>query len=196
MKRIVQGVGLLLVLILLGCGQAPESGNARNKVAEAERAAERQAKFQAALDAGKTALSAGQFSDSAKHFERAEELMPGDADVRILLDQANAAFTLFQEPFHGVHHKFARLPHAVLPEFIDDLAERFQRTRAVSYLQACALRHAADASRSESRQPVAAPTPRSVQHALLRTDRPPASPHGSALLIEDLQTTAVRSILP
>jgi fatty acid desaturase len=32
------------------------------------------------------------------------------------------AFTLFQEPFHGVHHKFARLPHVVLPEFVDDLA--------------------------------------------------------------------------
>jgi fatty acid desaturase len=31
------------------------------------------------------------------------------------------AFTLFHEPFHGVHHKYARLPHAALPEFIDDL---------------------------------------------------------------------------
>jgi fatty acid desaturase len=31
------------------------------------------------------------------------------------------AFTLFHEPYHGVHHKFARLPHAVLPEFTDYL---------------------------------------------------------------------------
>lgn len=31
------------------------------------------------------------------------------------------AFTLFQEPFHGVHHKYARLPYAVLPEFTDEL---------------------------------------------------------------------------
>jgi ABC-type phosphate/phosphonate transport system substrate-binding protein len=31
------------------------------------------------------------------------------------------AFTLFHEPFHGVHHKYARLPHAALPEFTDDL---------------------------------------------------------------------------
>src|SRR5437879_7602101 len=31
------------------------------------------------------------------------------------------AFTLFHEPFHGVHHKYARLPHAALPEFSDDL---------------------------------------------------------------------------
>ena len=31
------------------------------------------------------------------------------------------AFTLFQEPYHGVHHKYARLPYAVLPEFTDDL---------------------------------------------------------------------------
>jgi len=27
------------------------------------------------------------------------------------------AFTLFHEPYHGVHHKFARLPHSVLPKF-------------------------------------------------------------------------------
>jgi fatty acid desaturase len=26
------------------------------------------------------------------------------------------SFTLFHEPYHGVHHKYARLPHAVLPE--------------------------------------------------------------------------------
>jgi len=31
------------------------------------------------------------------------------------------AFTLFHEPYHGVHHKYARLHHAVLPEFADDL---------------------------------------------------------------------------
>jgi fatty acid desaturase len=31
------------------------------------------------------------------------------------------AFTLFEEPFHGVHHKFARLPYVVLPEFTEDL---------------------------------------------------------------------------
>jgi fatty acid desaturase len=31
------------------------------------------------------------------------------------------AFTLFQEPYHGVHHKYARLPYTVLPEFTDDL---------------------------------------------------------------------------
>jgi fatty acid desaturase len=31
------------------------------------------------------------------------------------------AFTLFEEPYHGVHHKFARLPYVVLPEFTDDL---------------------------------------------------------------------------
>ena len=40
------------------------------------------------------------------------------------------AFTLFQEPFHGVHHKFARLPHAVLPEFTDDLAPGDSNERA------------------------------------------------------------------
>jgi fatty acid desaturase len=31
------------------------------------------------------------------------------------------AFTLFQEPYHGVHHKLPRLPQAALPEFSDDL---------------------------------------------------------------------------
>ena len=31
------------------------------------------------------------------------------------------SFTLFEEPYHGVHHKYARLPYAVLPEFADDL---------------------------------------------------------------------------
>jgi fatty acid desaturase/ABC-type phosphate/phosphonate transport system substrate-binding protein len=31
------------------------------------------------------------------------------------------AFTLFHEPFHGVHHKYARLPHAALPQFREDL---------------------------------------------------------------------------
>lgn len=30
------------------------------------------------------------------------------------------AFTLFHEPYHGVHHKFARLPHSVLPKFTAD----------------------------------------------------------------------------
>src|SRR5205823_6495126 len=32
------------------------------------------------------------------------------------------AFTLFHEPYHGVHHKFARLPHSVLPKFTAVLA--------------------------------------------------------------------------
>jgi hypothetical protein len=27
----------------------------------------------------------------------------------------------YPRPYHGVHHKYARLPHAVLPEFADDL---------------------------------------------------------------------------
>ena len=31
------------------------------------------------------------------------------------------SFTLFEEPYHGVHHKFARLPYVVLPEFADEL---------------------------------------------------------------------------
>jgi fatty acid desaturase len=31
------------------------------------------------------------------------------------------AFTLFHEPYHGVHHKFARLPYLVLPQFADEL---------------------------------------------------------------------------
>jgi fatty acid desaturase len=31
------------------------------------------------------------------------------------------AFTLFHVPYHGVHHKFARLPHSVLPMFTADL---------------------------------------------------------------------------
>jgi fatty acid desaturase len=31
------------------------------------------------------------------------------------------SFTLFEEPYHGVHHKYARLPYNVLPEFADDL---------------------------------------------------------------------------
>jgi fatty acid desaturase len=31
------------------------------------------------------------------------------------------SFTLFEEPYHGVHHKYARLPYAVLPEFADVL---------------------------------------------------------------------------
>jgi fatty acid desaturase len=29
------------------------------------------------------------------------------------------AFTMFNEPFHGVHHKYARLPQKVLPEFTE-----------------------------------------------------------------------------
>jgi len=31
------------------------------------------------------------------------------------------SFTLYNEPYHGVHHKYARLPYEVLPEFADDL---------------------------------------------------------------------------
>jgi fatty acid desaturase len=31
------------------------------------------------------------------------------------------SFSLFNEPYHGVHHKYARLPYEVLPEFADDL---------------------------------------------------------------------------
>ncbi len=31
------------------------------------------------------------------------------------------SFTLFNEPYHGVHHKYARLPYEVLPQFTDDL---------------------------------------------------------------------------
>jgi len=31
------------------------------------------------------------------------------------------SFTLFNEPYHGVHHKYARLPYEVLPQFVDDL---------------------------------------------------------------------------
>jgi fatty acid desaturase len=34
------------------------------------------------------------------------------------------AFTLFHEPYHGAHHKYAGLPHAVLPEFADHLEPR------------------------------------------------------------------------
>jgi fatty acid desaturase len=40
------------------------------------------------------------------------------------------AFTLFQEPYHGVHHKFARLPYTVLPEFTDDLVPADPAERA------------------------------------------------------------------
>jgi fatty acid desaturase len=31
------------------------------------------------------------------------------------------AFTLFHEPYHGVHHKFARLPYLALPKFTAEL---------------------------------------------------------------------------
>lgn len=31
------------------------------------------------------------------------------------------SFTLFNEPYHGVHHKYARLPYEVLPEFTEEL---------------------------------------------------------------------------
>jgi hypothetical protein len=31
------------------------------------------------------------------------------------------SFTLYNEPYHGVHHKYARLPYEVLPRFSDDL---------------------------------------------------------------------------
>jgi fatty acid desaturase len=31
------------------------------------------------------------------------------------------SFTLYNEPYHGVHHKYARLPYEVLPQFTDDL---------------------------------------------------------------------------
>jgi fatty acid desaturase len=31
------------------------------------------------------------------------------------------SFSLFNEPYHGVHHKYARLPYEVLPRFVDVL---------------------------------------------------------------------------
>jgi fatty acid desaturase len=48
------------------------------------------------------------------------------------------AFTLFEEPYHGVHHKFARLPHTVLPEFTDVLVpgEPPERAPFPTYSQA------------------------------------------------------------
>jgi fatty acid desaturase len=48
------------------------------------------------------------------------------------------SFTLFEEPYHGVHHKFARLPYVVLPEFTDDLTPSLPEENAPypSYRQA------------------------------------------------------------
>ena len=31
------------------------------------------------------------------------------------------SFSLFHEPYHGVHHKYARLPHGALPQLADEL---------------------------------------------------------------------------
>jgi fatty acid desaturase len=46
----------------------------------------------------------------AKILECTRTVLPQTALGRAL------SFTLFHEPYHGVHHKYARLPHAVLPE--------------------------------------------------------------------------------
>jgi fatty acid desaturase len=48
------------------------------------------------------------------------------------------AFTLLHEPFHGVHHKYARLPHSTLPEFASLLepGRPSERGPFPSYLQA------------------------------------------------------------
>jgi fatty acid desaturase len=48
------------------------------------------------------------------------------------------AFTLFHETYHGVHHKYGRLPHAVLPEFVDELipGDRSERAPFPTYREA------------------------------------------------------------
>jgi fatty acid desaturase len=46
----------------------------------------------------------------AKILECTRTVMPQTALGRVL------SFSLFHESYHGVHHKYARLPHAVLPE--------------------------------------------------------------------------------
>jgi Fatty acid desaturase. len=48
------------------------------------------------------------------------------------------AYTLLHEPYHGVHHKNAGLPHAVLPRFTSVLAPKNPRELApfMSYRQA------------------------------------------------------------
>jgi fatty acid desaturase len=48
------------------------------------------------------------------------------------------AYTLLHEPYHGVHHKNAGLPHAVLPRFTSVLAPKNPRELApfISYRQA------------------------------------------------------------
>jgi len=54
------------------------------------------------------------------------------------------AFTMFNEPFHGVHHKYARLPQKVLPEFTELLEPITQKEVAPypSYFQAlCDMVH-------------------------------------------------------
>jgi fatty acid desaturase len=40
------------------------------------------------------------------------------------------AFTLLHEPFHGVHHQRAGLPHSVLPQHVDKLQPKKPGERA------------------------------------------------------------------
>jgi fatty acid desaturase len=49
------------------------------------------------------------------------------------------AFLLFNEPYHGVHHKYARLPQRALPDFADLLvpAEPGEMPPFTSYRSAC-----------------------------------------------------------
>jgi fatty acid desaturase len=48
------------------------------------------------------------------------------------------AFTLLHEPFHGVHHQHAGLPHTVLPEYTAELSPKHpgERVPFLSYSQA------------------------------------------------------------
>jgi hypothetical protein len=39
------------------------------------------------------------------------------------------AFSLLHEPFHGVHHQRAGLPHSVLPQYVDKLQPKIAGER-------------------------------------------------------------------
>ena len=58
------------------------------------------------------------------------------------------AFTLLHEPYHGVHHQHAGLPHVVLPEYTPMLEPKHpgERVPFISYRQALSdlLRSLAD----------------------------------------------------
>jgi tetratricopeptide (TPR) repeat protein len=86
MPRVIHGVGLLVVLLLLGCGQGPTTNVQPNQAEHV-----RLAKHQAYVQQGRDAMAAKRFAEAEDAFAKAAELMPEDNETRALLQEARGA---------------------------------------------------------------------------------------------------------